>query len=232
MLFIFADASYTIVEKGVNRVGQPIPDFGKFLEHLRGSMSLREAARKSGLSHAYIRDLELERNRSTNDKITPSPDTLQKLSVAYGYPYTDLMVKAGHLSRGDVPSTPSNSPSDLNLTAVQYIEIGMKEVAYYGKDARIARNIDSLLDFSSFLDKLEEHGFRKMDTDLYVNFNHIRKYDEKRGRLHFDETGKGKSVIISAIRQKKYHDLIIRYVANNTNKSSNSRSVKAELRQA
>lgn len=182
-------------------------------------MSLREAARKSGLSHAYIRDLELERNRSTNDKITPSPDTLQKLSVAYGYPYTELMVKAGHLSRGDITKTSSNSQSALDLTAVHYIEIGMREIIYYANKAKITRNIDSLLDFSSFLDKLEEHGFRKMDTDLYVNFNHIRKYDEKRGRLYFDETGKGKHVVISAIRQKKYHDLIIRYVANNTNKS-------------
>ncbi|UJF34399.1 hypothetical protein [Paenibacillus hexagrammi] len=33
--------------------------FGKFLEQLRGKMSLRKAASKSGLSHAYIRDLEL-----------------------------------------------------------------------------------------------------------------------------------------------------------------------------
>jgi transcriptional regulator with XRE-family HTH domain len=200
-------------------MGQPVPEFGKFLESLRGSLSLREAARKSGLSHAYIRDLELERNRSTNDRITPSPDTLQKLSVAYGYPYTELMIKAGHLSNGDVAPSSPGAKADLDLNEVRFIEIGMKEIVYHSETADISRSIDSLLDFSTFLDKLEEHGFRKMDTDLYVSFNHIRKYDERRGRLYFDAEGKGVHVTISALRQKKYHDLLVRHVANNTNKS-------------
>ncbi|WP_159881381.1 helix-turn-helix domain-containing protein [Paenibacillus puerhi] len=199
-------------------MGQPIPDFGKFLESLRGSMSLREVAKKSGLSHAYIRDLELERNRSTNDRITPSPDTLQKLSIAYSYPYTELMIKAGHLSSEDVVSH-KGFIEELDLEDVQYIEIGLKEIVYHWEDSLVARNVDSLLDFSTFMDKLEEYGFRKMDADLYVNFHHIRKYDEKRGKLYFDEQGTGAEVTISALRQKKYHALLRRYVANNTNKS-------------
>ncbi|MEK8126404.1 helix-turn-helix transcriptional regulator [Paenibacillus filicis] len=200
-------------------MGQPVPEFGKFLESLRGSLSLREAARKSGLSHAYIRDLELERNRSTNDRITPSPDTLQKLSVAYGYPYTELMIKAGHLSNGDVVTGSQGAKADIDLNEVRFIEIGMKEIVYHSENLDTTLSVDSLLDFSSFLDKLEEYGFRKMDTDLYVSFNHVRKYDERRGKLYFDEEGKGAHVTISALRQKKYHDLLVRHVANNTNKS-------------
>lgn len=200
-------------------MAQPIPDFGKFLESLRGSMSLREAARKSGLSHAYIRDLELERNRSTNDKITPSPDTLKKLSAAYGYPYTELMIKAGHLMSDDI-ATPASYPNiELDLRSVYFIEIGTKEITYHLSDVNHIRSIDSLVDFSTFLDTLEEQDFKKMDTDLYVNFNQIRKYDEKRGRLYFDEAGRGVYVSISAIRQRKYHDLLLRKVAVNTNKS-------------
>lgn len=199
-------------------MGQPIPDFGKFLEGLRGSMSLREAAKKSGLSHAYIRDLELERNRSTNDKITPSPDTLKKLSAAYGYPYTELMIKAGHLPSSDIPSQSNRSRSDMELEHVHFIEIGMKDITYHTDGSNIVHSIDSLLDFSTFLDELEEHGFKKMDTDLYVNPNHIRKYDERKGLLFFDEEGRT-HVTISAIRQKKYHDLISRKVAVNTRKS-------------
>ncbi|MGY4759868.1 helix-turn-helix domain-containing protein [Paenibacillus caseinilyticus] len=200
-------------------MGQPIPDFGKFLEGLRGSMSLREAARKSGLSHAYIRDLELERNRSTNDKITPSPDTLQKLSAAYGYPYTELMIKAGHLMSDDVAPVVKRSYPEVDLNQVYFIEIGMKEITYHTEADRLAWSIDSLLDFSTFLDTLDEHGFKKMDADLYVNLHHIRKYDERKGKLYFDEEGKGVSVTISAIRQRKYHDLINRHTANNTQRS-------------
>jgi transcriptional regulator with XRE-family HTH domain len=202
----------------MTRVGQPIPEFGKFLESLRGSMSLREAARKSGLSHAYIRDLELERNRSTNDRITPSPDTLQKLSAAYHYPYTELMIKAGHLVNGDLAAG-SSKQVDVDLQKVHFIEIGAKEITYYTANTKLSCSIDSLLDFSTFLDQLEEHLFKKMDTDLYVNFNQIRKYDERRGLLYFDEEEQGNSVTISAIRQRKFHDLMVRKVAVNTSKS-------------
>lgn len=201
-------------------MAQPISDFGKFLEGLRGSMSLREAAKKSGLSHAYIRDLELERNRSTNDRITPSPDTLKKLSAAYGYPYTELMIKAGHLMSDDVvPTVSHKSKIELDLSQVLYIEIGMKEITYHLANNTVARSIDSLVDFSHFQDSLEENEFKKMDTDLYVNFNQVRKYDEKKGRLYFDEPGIGVHVVVSAIRQRKYHDLLLRKVAINTNKS-------------
>lgn len=201
-------------------MAQPIPDFGRFLESLRGSMSLREAAKKSGLSHAYIRDLELERNRSTNEKITPSPDTLKKLSAAYGYPYTDLMIKAGHLMTEDV-SAPAVPPGkvDIELEQVRYIEIGMKEITYHLAEAVAVQSIDSLLDFSSFLDRLEESDFKKVDTDLYVNFRCIQKYDQRSGKLYFQADGSGASVIMSALRQKKYHDLILRTIANNTHSS-------------
>ncbi|MGF7035344.1 transcriptional regulator with XRE-family HTH domain [Paenibacillus mucilaginosus] len=78
-----------------------LSEFGRHLEVLRGSMSLREAARKSGLSHAYIRDLELSRNRSTNTPIVPSPETLKRLANAYGYSYIDLMIESGLISESE-----------------------------------------------------------------------------------------------------------------------------------
>ena len=103
--------------------------FGKFLESLRGKMSLREAANKSGLSHAYIRDLELERNRSTNEKIKPSPVTLKKLSDAYKFSYTDLMEKAGYLEKENPDN--QNTTLTLPLTDILFIEIGSTEMTYH-----------------------------------------------------------------------------------------------------
>jgi transcriptional regulator with XRE-family HTH domain len=72
-------------------------ELGKFLEDLRGKLSLREAAEKSGLSHTYIRDLELGLNRKTKAPIRPSADTLTQLAEAYGYSVNELLKKAGYL---------------------------------------------------------------------------------------------------------------------------------------
>jgi transcriptional regulator with XRE-family HTH domain len=191
---------------------QQLEGFGKFLESLRGKMSLREAAHKSGLSHAYIRDLELERNRSTNEKIKPSPVTLKKLSDAYNYSYTELMDKAGYLEKEDM----QHAGIEIPIQDVLFIEVSMKEITYHTHLGRLNRSVNSLIDFSDFLDKLEEQGFKKMDTDLFVNLNHVQKYVEKEGKLYFDSLGLGKHVVIAAIRQKKYHEILIRSVARNT----------------
>jgi transcriptional regulator with XRE-family HTH domain len=78
-----------------------VNELGKFLEELRGKMSLRAAAEKSGLSHTYIRDLENGINRSTKAPIKPTPETLKRLADAYNYPYEDLMIKAGYINKYD-----------------------------------------------------------------------------------------------------------------------------------
>ncbi|WP_289142474.1 helix-turn-helix domain-containing protein [uncultured Brevibacillus sp.] len=61
--------------------------FGKYLELLRGKISLREASEKTGLSHTYIRNLELGK------KTDPSHETLIKLANAYGVKYGELLSK-------------------------------------------------------------------------------------------------------------------------------------------
>ncbi|MDB5053503.1 MAG: Xre family transcriptional regulator, partial [Bacilli bacterium] len=71
-------------------------DFGKFIEKLRGDLPLREAAERSGLSHTYIRDLELGKNRKTKAPIKPSPDVLRALAKAYNIEYDELMRLAGY----------------------------------------------------------------------------------------------------------------------------------------
>ncbi len=199
---------------------------GKFLEQLRGKMSLREAAQKSGLSHAYIRDLELERNRSTNDKIKPSPNTLKKLSEAYNCSYTKLMEIAGYLHK-DEETQPVHTEMDMG--EVLYIEVGAQEITYQTQGGQFIRNINSLTDFTDFLEKLDELGFKKLDADLFVNLHLIKKYVDREGKLYFDKLGKGKSVTISALRQKKYHDLILRAVADNNGTALEYNFARARL---
>lgn len=69
---------------------------GRKLEELRGKKSLRVAAEETGLSHSYIRDVELGVNRATKAPIHPSPDTLRKLANCYRYSYEELMRLAGY----------------------------------------------------------------------------------------------------------------------------------------
>lgn len=72
-------------------------DLGKVLKLLRGNLSLREAAKKSGLSHNYLSIVEKGVDPRTGSPVNPTPDTLKKLSEAYGFPYQDLMVIAGYI---------------------------------------------------------------------------------------------------------------------------------------
>src|ERR1051325_434136 len=54
------------------------------------ALSLREVEKRTGISNAYLS--QLENGRTTN----PSPHVLAKLSRAYAISYTDLMLAAGY----------------------------------------------------------------------------------------------------------------------------------------
>lgn len=87
-------------------------EFGKFLEGLRGKIPLRDVAKKSGLSHTYIRDLELGVNRKTKAPIQPSHDTLKRLSQAYDFDFEELLRLAGVLE------APVDEKSDATEQAI------------------------------------------------------------------------------------------------------------------
>jgi transcriptional regulator with XRE-family HTH domain len=104
-------------------------ELGLFLEDLRGKLSLRDAAEKSGLSHTYIRDLELGINRKTKAPIRPSADTLNQLAEAYNYPVSELLKKAGYLdSDTDVSSEEVDPETRALARDIQTLESGDKEL--------------------------------------------------------------------------------------------------------
>lgn len=71
---------------------------GDFLRRIREEkgLSLREAAKRSGLSHSYINAVERGKHPKTKAPIRPSPETLAGLSKAYNVPYQELMIAAGY----------------------------------------------------------------------------------------------------------------------------------------
>ena len=68
----------------------------KKIRNERG-ISLREAAKRSGLSHSYIDSLEKGIHPKTKAPIRPSPDILKALATAYNYDYFEMMSAAEYV---------------------------------------------------------------------------------------------------------------------------------------
>lgn len=71
-------------------------ELGDYLKKLRGNVSLREASKRSGISHSYINSLESGTHPRTGAPINPTPDILRGLAKAYNHSYDDLMKLAGY----------------------------------------------------------------------------------------------------------------------------------------
>src|SRR5512138_73272 len=76
-------------------------NFGHFLKGLREKqrLSLREAEKESGVSNAYIAQIE------HGDRSPPSPDILRKLAKAYKVTVRELLMRAGYLEEPEVTAT-------------------------------------------------------------------------------------------------------------------------------
>lgn len=91
---------------------------GSYLWDTRNAlgMSLREAEDASGVSNAYINQIETGRIKS------PSPAILQKIATGYKAPYQHLMELAGHLKVTTGSETkrrgalPTSTLADVELT--------------------------------------------------------------------------------------------------------------------
>jgi transcriptional regulator with XRE-family HTH domain len=78
-------------------------------------VSLREVEKVTGISNAYLS--QLESGNATN----PSPHILHKLAEFYGVPYTSLMKTAGYLE--ETQEAENGSPA---LTSIQAVLMAAK----------------------------------------------------------------------------------------------------------
>ena len=96
----------------------------------RAGLSTREIERLSGVSKAYISQME------TGGRNVPTPDILRKLAPHLKVSYEDLMKAAGYI---DIPAEPKYAQlKEVNLTD-EYIAKGLTE-------ADIRRILDSVLE--------------------------------------------------------------------------------------
>ncbi|MGU3473148.1 helix-turn-helix domain-containing protein [Paenibacillus sp. D51F] len=193
-------------------------NIGQHLEALRMSCgySLREAAKRSGLSHGYIRDVELGVNRKSGAQMIPMPQTLRKFADAYRANYNDLMRIAGHFE-----TTLNNERPyeliEIDLNRVLYIQVDEDNRVNYHMQDSVFTEGKSLHEYMILEEKLENAGFSRVQSGIYANLNQARTFDEKNGRIFFDENMAGKFVEISWIRAQKFRSSIKRAIANNNN---------------
>jgi transcriptional regulator with XRE-family HTH domain len=76
-------------------------NFGQFLKGLRERrrMSLRDVERESGVSNAYVAQIE------RGDRPPPRPEILKKLARAYNVTVRELFMRAGYLDEPEVTAT-------------------------------------------------------------------------------------------------------------------------------
>jgi len=74
-------------------------ELAEYLKNLRGDLSIRQVAEKTGISNAYLSQLESKKRKK------PHPDVLQKLADFYDVPILELFEKAGYLKEGELRET-------------------------------------------------------------------------------------------------------------------------------
>ena len=66
------------------------------LKRKEKGLSLRELARRTGISHPYLSQLE------NGHCYNPTPDVLRKLSKCLNVSYMKMMIKAGYVTNDDL----------------------------------------------------------------------------------------------------------------------------------
>ena len=84
---------------------------GQMLKRLRGDTSLRGVQRISGISNAYLSQIE-------KDIRHPGPKVLKRLAALYGVGVQDLFMKAGYLEEGEGPEVDETAEVER---AYQYV---------------------------------------------------------------------------------------------------------------
>ena len=115
------------------------PGLGRYLRAMREAkgLSLRQVEAKSGISNAFISQMESGKAKQ------PSPIILYKLAETYGVPYESLMELAGYPS----PSALTTEPRSASAVFRRFGEITPTEEA-------------ELLDYLSFLRSRARKGRR------------------------------------------------------------------------
>jgi len=75
-------------------------NLAKYLKKLRGDLSIRQLAKGTGISNAYLSQME------SGEKESPHPEILKKLAQYYKLPMLEFLKQAGYLTDNEAVETP------------------------------------------------------------------------------------------------------------------------------
>lgn len=91
-------------------------------------LSLRDAAKKIGISHSYLSTLEKGMDPRTNAPIRPTPETLHLISNAYNLNYEQLMALAGYLNTDTHQPEPQNLSPQVETIAAHLEDLDDEQI--------------------------------------------------------------------------------------------------------
>lgn len=203
---------------------------GEYLAKLRISCgySLRLAAKKTSLSHGYIRDVELGSKGLHGTAIIPKPSTLKSFATGYNASFNELMRLAGHIE-ADPESDFEFVEIDFN--SVLFIEIDLHNRVIYHEREYFFAEKKTLFDFILFENQIEKHGFLRISGGMYINLALIKSYDQLSGRIYFTNNFEGKYVSLSHAKHNKLKKTLNYYLRENIiNCNENETVLKPHIR--
>lgn len=187
---------------------------GEYLEKLRISCgySLRLAAKKTTLSHGYIRDVEVGGRGSNGTELIPKPGTLKNFANGYNASFNELMRLAGYI---EAEPEIEFEFVDIDFSKILFIEINIHNKVIYHNQESYHAEVKSLFDFVLFENLIEAHGFLRISGGKYINLSLIKSFNSKTGNIYFNFEYEGKYVSLPQAKVEKFKRTLNYYLSEN-----------------
>ncbi len=100
---------------------------GEFIRQKRGNESLRDLAKRCGVSHTLIDTLEKGYDPRTRKPARPTVDSLKKIAIGLGVNVLDILILVADEEYSDLSSTNiTQAPNELSPQDLEILELARK----------------------------------------------------------------------------------------------------------
>lgn len=98
-------------------------NLGSYIRKYRGSQSLREFAKKCGISHTHLDSIEKGIDPRSGKSVRVTIDTLEKIAKAMNMTINELLINSGEVSKANISEVEKNKCLVNNSFDTDDIEI-------------------------------------------------------------------------------------------------------------